>query len=102
MLRQLIAGIATFAFFACASVDNHQQSLNRQLVLAAEKGRTQEVIELLRAGADIEGCDAEGFTPYLAASSNGQFETMRLLKGLGAKTMVDDKFQDSRFVVKSH
>ncbi len=101
MKRKLIIGLASLSLIACAGMQNSPQtSLNRQLVRAAEAGHTQEVIALLKAGADIESHDAEGFTPYLAASSKGHLETMRLLKGLGAKTMVDEKYLDSRFVAK--
>lgn len=65
-----------------------QRELDLALVRAAEAGDIVEVKRLLRAGADIDAADPEGWTPYLAASSNGRLETMRLLKALGARTHV--------------
>ena len=101
MKRKIIMGLASLALFACSSMQSSPNaSLNRKLIRAAEEGRTEEVIALLKAGADIEAHDDEGFTPYLAASSKGHLGTMRLLRGLGAKTMVDEKYLDSRFVAK--
>jgi ankyrin repeat protein len=57
-----------------------------QLIRAAEKGHTQEMYRLIKAGADINAVDPEGWTPYLAASSMGHFEAMRMLKAFGART----------------
>ena len=99
-IRNIIAGCMTVLLISCASTGGIT-SLNKRLVRAAEGGNTGEVVALLKAGADIEARDSEGFTPYLAAASHGHFETMKLLRGLGAKTMVDEKFEDGRFVVKA-
>jgi hypothetical protein len=102
MLRKLAIGLVGASLMACAGMPgNSKSSLNHKLVRAAEQGRTQEVIALLKAGADLEARDAEGFTPYLAASSNGHLETMNLLKGLGAKIMVDDKFLDAGYLAQT-
>jgi ankyrin repeat protein len=100
MIRKLALGFASLSLIACAATGS-KSSLNSKLVLAAEQGRTQEVIALLKAGADLEARDAEGFTPYLAASSNGHLETMSLLKDLGARTMVDDRFMDAHFLAQT-
>ena len=62
------------------------RSMDLRLIRAAEAGRTQEVKNLISAGADINATDAQGWTPYLAASSNGQLDAMKILKALGAKT----------------
>ena len=61
-------------------------NLDLRLIRAAEAGRTQEVRNLISAGADINATDSHGWTPYLAASSNGQLDAMKILKALGAKT----------------
>lgn len=57
-----------------------------RLIKAAERGDTHEVLELIHQGTDINCTDADGWTPYLAASVNAQWETMRVLKMAGAKT----------------
>ena len=41
---------------------------------------------LLRAGADINAVDMEGWTPYLAASVEGNWQVMKILKENGCKT----------------
>lgn len=101
MVRNLLLGFSISSLIACAGMSSSPDAMNRRLIKAAEEGRTDEVISMIKAGANIEAHDAEGFTPYLAAASKGRFETMKLLKGLGAKTMVDEKFIDGRFVAQS-
>jgi ankyrin repeat protein len=65
-----------------------QQDMDLRLIRAAEAGQTEEVKRLIRAGADINAMDEAGWTPYLAASSMGRLEAMRILKALGARTSV--------------
>src|SRR3989338_9546883 len=58
MKRKIIMGLASLALFACSSMQSSPNaSLNRKLIRAAEEGRTEEVIALLKAGADIEAHD---------------------------------------------
>lgn len=77
----------------------HSQDM--QLIRAAEKGRTQEVDRLIKAGADVNARDRDGWTPYLAASSMGHLDAMRLLRASGAKTippeMDPEKYAHRRF-----
>jgi len=65
-----------------------QAEMDLALIRAAEAGDIAEMKRLLLAGADIDASDAEGWTPYLAASSMGRLEAMRMLKALGARTHV--------------
>jgi ankyrin repeat protein len=44
------------------------------------------VENLIRNGADLNAVDHEGWTPYLAASAEGNWKVMKLLQDLGAKT----------------
>lgn len=89
----LLAAMALLV--GCATTPRHSTNVNERLIRAAEQGKTQVMLTLIRAGADINAQDAEGWTPYLAASSNGHFEAMRLLKGLGARTDVPEMEQFS-------
>jgi ankyrin repeat protein len=73
------------SLIACAPT---RSSSNKDLALirAAEKGQTKEVYRLIEAGADVNAHDPEGWTPYLAASSMGHLDAMRVLRAFGAKT----------------
>jgi ankyrin repeat protein len=88
ILKLGLALLAT-ALVACAP-SRPSNTRNVALIRAAEKGETQEVYRLIEAGADVNGRDAEGWTPYLAASSMGQLNTMRVLVAFGAKTVPPD------------
>ena len=79
--------LATFSLLAACSA-NHQASNNELLIRAAENGKVRDMVELIKAGADINAENGEGWTPYLAASSTGQIGAMSLLRGLGARTDV--------------
>jgi ankyrin repeat protein len=74
----------------CGSTKPTQREMDLALIRAAEAGDIAEMKRLLGAGADINAADADGWTPYLAASSMGRFEAMRMLKALGARTYVDE------------
>lgn len=79
--------LASLLLAACASSQGAtSHSRDMQLIRASERGQTQEMYRLIRAGADINAQDADGWTPYLAASSMGHFEAMRILRALGART----------------
>jgi ankyrin repeat protein len=87
----LLIGLALLAtsLIACAP-SRPNNARNLALIHAAEKGETAEVYRLIEAGADVNGRDQEGWTPYLAASSMGQLNTMRILVAFGAKTVPPD------------
>ena len=89
-------GLAILAFSLIASAPSRPatSSRNTALIRAAERGQTQEVYRLLQAGADVNAHDADGWTPYLAASSMGQLSTMRVLISFGAKTIPNDLVTD--------
>jgi hypothetical protein len=68
----------------------NQHDMDMRLIRAAEAGRVEEMKVLLRRGANINATDSEGWTPYLAASTMGRLDAMRILKALGAKILVDE------------
>src|SRR5688572_3886259 len=84
----VLAGTAFLAIGCAGGGRSPQQDMDLRLIRAAKAGQTEELKRLLRAGADINAMDAQGWTPYLAASSMGRLEAMRILKALGARTHV--------------
>lgn len=90
-------GLALLAngFFACSATAPKNKNLS--LIRAAERGETQVMYTLIRDGADINAMDAEGWTPYLAASSNGRLEAMRMLRAFGARTDAPEADAVARF-----
>ena len=54
-----------------------QEKLNRQLIDAAQNGRTDQVIKLLDAGADVNA-KSNRLTPLIWASSNGHTEILNI------------------------
>ena len=60
--------------------------LSQDLIEASRRGDAPMVDRLIRAGADINAADAEGWTPYLAAAVEGNWKVMKLLQEKGCKT----------------
>jgi ankyrin repeat protein len=88
-----ILGAAVILLSVGCSGTHHmptQNDMDMRLIRAAEAGRVEEMKVLLRRGADINATDKDGWTPYIAASSMGRLDAMRILKALGAKTYVDE------------
>lgn len=59
---------------------------NLDLIQASRIGDLSRVENLIREGADLNAVDTEGWTPYLAASAEGNWKVMKLLQDMGAKT----------------
>ena len=70
----------------CASTPRHQGKKDLALIQASRHGSAYQVSTLLNAGADINAVDADGWTPYLAASAEGNWTVMKLLEAKGCKT----------------
>src|SRR6187402_1872287 len=77
--------LLTLSLIACAPTRS-QSNRDLALIRAAEKGQTKQVYQLIQDGADVNAHDPEGWTPYLAASSMGHLDAMRILLAFGAKT----------------
>jgi ankyrin repeat protein len=71
---------------ACASNPKRDQQRNQALIQASRQGNVVLVKSLVKSGADMNAVDAEGWTPYLAASVEGNWSVMKYLQGQGAKT----------------
>jgi ankyrin repeat protein len=80
----LILGMS-LVFGGCAGSRN-QGKKDLDLIQASREGKIPQVVSLIRAGADINATDPEGWTPYLAASAEGNWQVMKLLQQMGAKT----------------
>lgn len=87
-LRGLIGCLTVSLVTACSSARPHGDP-DLALIKAAEKGQTDQIYRLLSAGANVNAKDKDGWTPYLAASSMGQLEAMRVLRAFGARTEAD-------------
>jgi ankyrin repeat protein len=83
-----LLGIACLLALMLGACSSARPSADRDLALirAAERGQTDQIYRLLEAGANVNAKDKDGWTPYLAASSMGQLEAMRVLRAFGART----------------
>ncbi|MDB5048148.1 MAG: hypothetical protein JWO30_1219 [Fibrobacteres bacterium] len=84
-LATLGYSLLALSLIACAPTRS-KGSRDMALIRAAEKGQTKEVYRLIESGADVNARDPEGWTPYLAASTMGHLDAMRVLRAFGAKT----------------
>jgi ankyrin repeat protein len=82
------AGIALAMVMLCAGCASgpDRGRLSQDLIQASRRGDVKRVGRLIRAGADINAVDLEGWTPYLAASVEGNWQVMKILKDNGCKT----------------
>ena len=74
------------------------KALTEQLIRAAEAGDTPAVQRLLKEGADINGRDAQGRTPVMAATHGNRVETVRALIQAGADINIRDNRLDNPFL----
>jgi ankyrin repeat protein len=74
--------------------ENKQQEedirMNEQLIAAAERGDTTEVLRILEAGADIEAQDEKGRTAVVAATYGNHADTVEALIAQGADINIRD------------
>jgi ankyrin repeat protein len=82
------AGMALALAMLCAGCASgpDRARLGQDLIIASRRGDAKRVGRLLRAGADINAVDLEGWTPYLAASVEGNWQVMKILQENGCKT----------------
>jgi len=80
--RALALGLALMGCSPSMTKDR----LSQELITASRRGDAAKVDNLIRAGADINAVDAEGWTPYLAAAVEGNWKVMKILQAKGCKT----------------
>jgi len=80
--------ISSMLLAACAGTGGHGSNpkKNLELIKASRQGNANLVAQLLESGADMNAVDADGWTPYLAASVEGNWAVMKILQTRGAKT----------------
>ncbi len=61
-----------------------QEELNSELIRVAEEGKVDEISRLIKAGAEIDWIDKNGWTALRGATSFRQLECMEKLLDLGA------------------
>jgi len=74
------------------------QTLNQELIHAAETGDTRAVQQLLASGANINARDDLGRTPMMAATHGNRVEVVRLLIQAGADINLQDHRKDNPFL----
>ena len=87
--------------FGCRPLN--RAGLEEKLVLSAARGDLDAVNDLLEVGANVNGRDKRGLTPWQAAKIHGQQQVAEFLRGKGAKSrthmpsaeqIVDAAFKD--------
>jgi ankyrin repeat protein len=82
-----LPGFSTYVFPDTLSIDTTDyipSDINYNLLIAAHKGYSSEVLRLLNNGADINTFTFEGVTPLMYAAENGDILTTRILVLNGA------------------
>jgi ankyrin repeat protein len=62
------------------------------LMKAAEIGNVDMIRMLIRAGADIDQADKEGYTALMVAARFGQVDAVKVLLLLGANTLLTNQY----------
>ena len=84
-LITIILPIMVVSLCNSAAGQADSDSLDAELIAAAERGDTAGVQQLLQKGANIEATDKWGSTPLLRAAQNDKPEVVKLLLEKGAK-----------------
>ena len=77
-----------------------KEKFNAQLIEAAKKGDKAEVERLLKAGADVNAKNNDGWTALMKASENGRKEVVEMLINAGAD--VNAKNNDGKTRSEEH
>lgn len=90
--------VATATASPVSNQTMEQQTMNQQLIQAAERGDTPTVLQLLAAGAEINSRDGAGRTPVMAATHGNQVATVQALIAAGADINLQDNRRDNPFL----
>ena len=78
--------------------DMNETTINLRLIQATERGDTAAVLQVIQAGAVINGCDDRGRTPVLAAVHGRRAGTVQALIRLGADINLQNNRRDNPFL----
>lgn len=79
-----LGGLKNFVDSRQTQVDDRDENGTTALMIAATKGLTQFVKELLSHGADVNAQDLDNWTALLCATKSGHLEVVELLVENGA------------------
>ena len=82
MPTKTLVGLACTLLLSLASCT---QDLNSQFMEAVENGETESIQALLKAGADVDLQNEEGWSAIIAMAMLGQTRTVQLLLDAGAE-----------------
>ncbi|MEC1156020.1 ankyrin repeat domain-containing protein [Cytobacillus horneckiae] len=74
------------------------EGLNEQLLLAAERGESDKINNLIKEGANINAQDEKGRTATLIATYNNHVETANVLIKAGADVNLQDEMKNNPFL----
>ncbi len=72
-------------------INLNQDKKNAQLIEAAKNGRTEEVEQLIKAGAHVDAQNHAGWTALICAAARGHVHVILVLTKAGAKTDVQTR-----------
>lgn len=90
----IVLVLAALLLPACGPAED-QQTMNDQLIVAAERGDTAAIARLLGAGAQINAHDGRGRTAAMAATHANQPAALQALITAGADLNIRDNRQDN-------
>lgn len=91
---RIVLTLAALLLPACGAAES-QQTMNDQLIAAAERGDTAALERLIRAGAQVDARDARGRTAAMAATHGRQPAALQALIAAGADLNIRDSRQDN-------
>lgn len=100
MTRLLLAFASLVVLLAPAGAQS--VDVNRQLVLAAERGDTPEVRRLIAAGADVNWQDEKQDSAFLVAGARGHAEVVKLTLAAGANLRSTNRFGGTALIPACH
>lgn len=99
-MPRLAALLALLAFATLALAQS--MDLNRQLVLAAERGDAAEARRLIAAGADVNWQDEKQDSAFLVAGARGGTEVVKLTLAAGANLKSTNRFGGTALIPACH
>lgn len=74
------------------------ESMEKQLLTAAEQKDTNTVLSLIQQGADINVTDSQGRTPVMVATYGNDIKTAKALIDAGADINIQDEMKNNPFL----